>query len=90
LLVFAALFFLSAAAVLTVLGAALVVARLAAVGVGAVGAVAGGTSGVSAGAVVVMSALMLAHLGLSGTVNGLLSGLIVVARGKAECKSGSY
>ena len=90
MLVLAALFFLSAAAVLTFLGAALVVTRLAAVGVSAVCTVVGGASGVGAGAVVMMGAFVLAHLGLSGAVDGLLSGLIVVAGGNAKCKSGSH
>ena len=85
----AALFFLSVAAFLTFFGAALVIARLAAVGVGAVGAMVGSASSVGAGAIMMM-ALMFAHLGLSGTVDGLLSGLVVVARGNAKRKSGSH
>ena len=89
MLMFAAFLLGGAAAVLTFLGAALVVARLAAVGVGAVGAMIGGAGGVGAGAIVVM-ALMLAHLGLSSTVDGLLSSLVVVARGNAKRKSGSH
>ena len=90
MLVLAALFFLSAAAVLTFLGAALVVARLAAVGVGAVGAVVGGASGVGAGALVLMVALVLTHFGLSGGVGHLLGGSIVVASRHTESKSGSH
>ena len=89
-MVLAALFFLSAAAVLTGFGAALVIARLAAVGVGAVGTVVSGAGCVGAGAVMVVMALMLAHLGLSSTVDGLLSSLVVVARGNAKRKSGSH
>ena len=90
MLMFAAFLLGGAAAVLTFLGAALVVARLAAVGVGAVGTMVSGAGCVGAGAVMVVMALMLTHLSLSSTVDGLLSSLVVVARGNAKRKSGSH
>lgn len=90
LLVFAAFFLGSAAAVLAFVLAALVSARLAAVHrIGAVGAVVGSAGGVGAGALMMM-ALVLAHLGLSGAVHGLFSGGVVVASGHTESESGSH
>ena len=70
--------------------AALVVARLAAIGIGAVGAVVGSAGGVGAGALMVMVALVLAHLGLGGAVHGLLSSVVVVASRHTESESGSH
>ena len=77
-------------AALTFVLAALVIARFAAVGVGAVGTMVGSASGVGAGALMVMMALVFAHLGLSSAVGHLFSRSIVVASRHTECKSGSH
>ena len=77
-------------AALTFMLAALVIARLAAVRVGAVGTVVGGAGGVGAGALMVMMALVFAHLGLSCAVGHLFSRSIVVACRHTESKSGSH
>ena len=94
MLVFAALVLAFAAfvllAALTLVLAALVIARLAAVSVGAVGTMVGGAGGVGAGALMVMMALVFAHLGLSSAVGHLFSRSIVVASRHTECKSGSH